>query len=151
MKQQKVIQMHKRTSGAKYISVKRYVQHEWIYDRVTIRTIDNRPIWHLFKEFINSLDEGQQFTRKDLFHAIYIEEAANALRAFESTIDHYRVYCSNLGYIDHIGRGLYCKRIDIPINATTTLIESHAYNPNPWQDWFSPKHIRRDAILRKCQ
>ncbi len=35
------------------------------YNRVEIKTIDNKPIWHLLKDYINSLDIGEIFTRKE--------------------------------------------------------------------------------------
>ena len=142
--------MRKRTRGVKYIAVKRF-HIEWLYDRVEIKTIDNRPMWHLFKDFVNSLKQGYEFTRKDLFHAIYTEESADAMRGHESTIDHYRLYCTHLGYLEHVGRALYRKRFDIPINATSKLVEKCAYNAHNWQKWFIPKSERRKAVLEQCK
>lgn len=144
--------MHKRGRGAKYISVKKYVNEEWLWDRVTVRTIDNRPMWHLFKEYVNSLKPGDFFSRKDLFRAIYFpQEAADAMRGHESTIDHYRLYCTHLGYIDRVSTGWYVKRFDIPVNATTKLVEIFAYNAHQWREWFIPKCERRKALELRCQ
>ena len=139
--------MRSRTQGAKYIAVKRFVEQKWIYDRVTIRTIGNRPMWYLFKEFINSLSQGYEFSRKDLFYAIFTEESADAIRCHETAVDKYRLYCTHVGYLEHIDRALYRKRFDIPVNATSKLIQSYAYNVRHWQEWFIPKCERRKAIL----
>jgi hypothetical protein len=144
--------MRRRARGAKYISVKRYRNQKWLWDRVEIRTIDCRPQWHLFKEYVNSLNVGTCFSRKDLFRAIFFpEDAADTMRGHESTVDHYRLYCTHLGYLEHVSNGLYRKRFDIPLNATCKLIETFAYNARQWRKWFIPKAERRKALEERCK
>jgi len=117
-------------------------------ERVEIRTINEKPLWHLFKDFINSLDDGHEFSRKELLEGIYVPKAAEALRQLETSVDHYRLYSCHIGFIDHIGRGRYIKRHSIPDEMTSTFLKKHAYNDAEWKDWFIPK---RDKLRRACE
>jgi len=141
--------MHKRTVGVnrekpQLISVRDGCQ----YKRVKIRTHNKKPIWTLFKEFINSLDNGEGFKRKDLMLAIYEREAALAMIGRETTVDHYRLYSCHIGFVEHVGTGKYIKKHSIPDEMTSTLLKKYAYNESAWQDWFIPK---RDKLRRACE
>ncbi|MCF8019850.1 MAG: hypothetical protein K9L62_10625 [Vallitaleaceae bacterium] len=105
------------------------------YRRVNIRTIDRKTIWSLLKEYINSLEDNEQFTRKDLLYAVYVEDAAKALTRVETSVDQYRRYITILGFLDHPGRGTYKKIKDLPPFLTVSKAKRAAYDRS-WRSWF---------------
>lgn len=120
-------------------------------ERISIRTINDRPLWHLFKDFINSLEKDQKFSRKDLLEHIYVPKAAEAIRSHETTVDHYRLYSCHIGYVDHVSTGQYIKKHPIPDNMTSTMLKRFAYNREEWRDWFIPKDMKIQTIKELCQ
>lgn len=119
------------------------------YNRVEIRSISNKELWTLFKEFINSLVNGQEFSRKELIDSMYVSTVSDAMRRFETAADHYRLYACHVGFLEHVGRGKYKKLCNMPIDLTTTDLKRFAYNEAPWQDWFIPKEQRLKALMKK--
>ena len=74
--------MKKRTYGInrekkQLIAIKK---DDGIFERCKIRSKNDAPIWNLFKEYINSIGVGHEFSRKDLLEAIYTPKAAAANR-----------------------------------------------------------------------
>jgi len=144
--------MHKRTVGVNR-QVKQLASYKngKQYNVVRIRTRNDRPIWELFKEYINSLEAGEEFKRKDLMYAVYIDEAAKAMISRETTVDHYRLYASNVGFVDHVSRGKYKKMHDFPEEMTSSILKKFAYNDVQWKDWFIPKNQRLLSACDACK
>lgn len=105
------------------------------FKRVEIKTINNRSIWSLLKEYINNMKVGDQFTRSDLLHSIYRKDAARALSRVETSVDQYRRYLTILEILKHPGRALYEKFNDIPKNLTISTAQKLAYDKS-WRSWF---------------
>jgi len=95
--------------------------------------------WRKTVTYINSLEVGQIFTRKDLFENVYDNEQNNfkRLRRFENAVDHYRKYLCILQFIERPGLGTYKKLYQIPIELTSSIAEKLAYGKD-WKDWFIP-------------
>lgn len=118
-------------------------------EMVKIRTIKNKPIWHLFKDYINSLEDDKKFSRKELMEGIYVPKAAAAMRQLETSVDHYRLYACHIGFVEHIGVGKYIKKHDIPNEMTTSELKKYAYNIDlHWKDWFIEEN---DKMRRACE
>lgn len=117
-----------------------------IIDRVKVRSNKNKPIWYLFKEFINGMQGSKRFSRIEMIEAIYPQKVASTLRGLQTTPDQYRRYCCLVGFIEHVGIGEYRKIADIPKELTLKVLRKHAYNEEPWQEWFIPKSIRLKTI-----
>ena len=81
-------------------------------------------MWNKFKDYINSIETGHLFTRKDiLWHVCKTRQSINQ----GSTIDVYK-RCSELhGVIGTTGRGVYIKLKDIPIDISSTEFRERAY------------------------
>lgn len=122
------------------------------YDKYPItRKLPDKSMWEAFKMFINSLPVNEEFTRKQMFEGVYDETSAKAMRRFETTVDHYRLYSCHVGYLDHIGHAKYRKLHNLPQKMTTTMLQRFARNEAPWQSWFIPKHMRIQTIKELCQ
>lgn len=120
-------------------------------ERVEITAKKKKPLWVLFKEYINSLDENQVFTRGNLFDAIYEEKTSLAVRGLETSVDHYRCYACRIGFLDHIKTGTYRKKHSIPDNMTVTMMKNWAYNNTTWKDWFSSDVSMMETVQRICE
>ena len=81
-------------------------------------------MWDKFKKYINSIENGSLFTRKDILW--YVCKTKQSV-SHGSTIDVYK-RCSELhGIISTTGRGTYIKLRDIPINMSSTEFRERAY------------------------
>lgn len=126
------------------------IQSDGYYKIVRILSKDDRPLWTLFIEYINSIEIGQEITRTDVLENTYITEVAPALRSKMNTVDTYRLYACRLGYLDIKKRGIYIKKHNIPTNVKLTIVKSLVYNNHPWEEWFIPKNQRRKEIEKIC-
>ena len=129
--------MKKRTVG---INCEK--QHLVIIDgiRNRVQTHDNVPIWTLFKEYINSMPDGYDFTRQRLLNSVYTVN----MKSYKTTVDQYRNFLTRLGFIQ-LGeeRGTYKKICDIPMRLTLPKIRK-ALKSRDWKEWFIPVHERLD-------
>lgn len=106
---------------------------------------NSTPVWKLLKNYINSLEMDQQFTRKDLLDLIEDFE-------YFGSMDFYRYLLTKLEYIDSIRPGLFIKKDVIPENATLALIRTFADDSeDSWIAWFVPKEDRKNQIRKICE
>lgn len=105
------------------------------YKRVQVRTIDGKTIWGLFKSFLNNLKDGSEFTRREMLHAVYVEDAAKALTRVQTSLDQYRRFITILGFLGHPKRATYTKLQDIPDFLTISTAKKVAYD-RTWKSWF---------------
>ena len=103
--------------------------------RVKLRNPKN-TIWSSVKEFINALEPNEEFKRKEILNYIYTVNMA----PYENIVDWYRHLLTILKFLDHVGRGLYKKKCDVPIKLTTTQLREYAYG-NSWKSWFIPLEL----------
>jgi len=144
----------KRTVGInRAIKQKVTVRDGWQYKTIEVRSIGGLSLWELFKQFINSIPVGSDFTRKDLLYALYTRESAEAIRAKETTPDQYRNRCCHVGLIEVIGRGKYRKLHDIPEKLTSSHLSKSAaiYSSRTWRMWAVPKYKRVEALIEACK
>ena len=106
------------------------------YGRTEIRTIDDRPIWSLMKEYINSLDVNQIITRKNLLVAVYGNLGIYMSR-YPSTVDGYTRCIKIVNCIEKFERGKYRKLKNIPIDLSISKLKKHV-SGNNWKTWFIP-------------
>jgi hypothetical protein len=81
--------------------------------------------WHELRNFINSKPKLQIFTRKEMVRAVH--GSVNNfpyLPKYELTIDHYRRFLTVIGYISHVGRGLYMVVKPIPEGMSRRYLET---------------------------
>lgn len=102
-----------------------------------IRTHQDRPIWVLVKEYINSLLINQEFTRTQLLRAVYTTQA----NGFSASIDCYIGYLKIFGFLSGNGKGTYKKLYNIPEKLTTTALVRAACDQS-WKKWFVPLYER---------
>jgi hypothetical protein len=133
---------------SKYIMLKG--TNEQKPERIAITSKKKKPLWVLFKDYINSLNENQIFTRGDLFDAIYEERTSLAIRSLETSIDHYRLYACHIGFLDRVETGTYRKLHSIPDNMTVTMMKKWAYNDLTWKDWFIDDKSKLETIQILC-
>lgn len=122
------------------------------YDKYPVTYKDKtKSLWELFKSYINSLPDGTEFTRKQMFNGVYDKTTAKVLRGHENAIDHYRLHSCHVGYLDHIGRAKYQKLHNLPQKLTSTMIKRFAFGYSPWEKWFIPKYIKMQSIKNLCK
>jgi len=102
---------------------------------IEITTLGNNPIWTLLKKYINSLEIGRKFRRKNLLRSVYDMNVSEALNHSQTSIDTYRVYITRLGCIEHVKRGVYKKIMDVPEQLTSSNAKKLAYEEK-WKIWF---------------
>ena len=96
-----------------------------------VSTINDRPIWDLLKEYVNSLPTNHIFSRKEMLNKIY---TAN-MQCTENVTDKYRRLLTIVNVLKIVDRGKYKKLRNIPVHLTTTQLKKIA-NPNSWESWF---------------
>lgn len=85
--------------------------------------------WEKFKKFVNSLSEGESFTRTAIKNAV----GENPSRP--TTVDSYRRMCEVAGYTRKGSRpGLYVKVKNIPRDALKNDIKEEAYGYRNYDD-----------------
>ena len=134
--------MHNRTSG---VNCKKKqltsIQYRNTCKIIEIHAKDNRSLWELFKEFYNSIDIDQLFTRKEMFLGTYDRESAAAMRSQPTTtVDVYRCCLKNLGMLELIKPGTYKKKMHLPKSVTISKIHKMSKDNKGWKAWFVPLH-----------
>jgi hypothetical protein len=133
--------MKKRTVGINRVKKQLIaVMEDGKYKRREIKTKKETPLWYQFKEFINSLEINQRFTRGELLYAVYDEKVVPSLRGINNTADTYRSYLRKLGMVVHIKAGIYEKKMHIPSQVTLTTITKATKEVGKWKGWFMPLH-----------
>jgi len=112
-----------------------YRIHTWEQDEtgklVPVTTKDNRSIWDLLKEFINSMSDNDIFTRRDMLHYIYGIDSTH-----RGTVDTYRNLLTKIGILEMtLKPGRYKRIRNIPNELTTKLLQEMT-NQNSWKSWF---------------
>lgn len=102
-----------------------------------ITTHGNLTIWGLMKNFINSLEKGSVFTRKELLESVYEIEMGTRM----TTVDTYRATLLRSKFIEFVERGKYRKLLNIPESTTRSdLIDKVIMRQKTWKEWFIPLH-----------
>lgn len=90
-------------------------------------------LWERMRDYINRCGIGYILTRPELMHELKRTES-------ESTIDTYRNYLTQAGYLRKYGFGLYKIAKEIPMMSLTNL-KAEAYEPKakhePYLTWGS--------------
>lgn len=121
--------MYKRRYG-KYISV--YNKEKLRYERVEVSTLYKAgTIWKRLREFINSMDVGTIFTRKQMVKELVHPDLR---KGHQLTIDLYRVTLDRVGFLKHVERGKYQIVNHIP-DIAISRITRVAYKEK-WKVWF---------------
>ena len=82
--------------------------------------------WKNIKQYINSIEKGNLFTRKELIEKIYNE--SDKVRCY-TRIDVLRRQLELNGFINKTNKsGVFIKLHDIPIDLTTNELYLRAYN-----------------------
>ena len=106
-------------------------------ERHEIRTKDDRPVWTLLKEYINSLPIGRLFTRQQMLDSIYTLDVSK----IDPAADYYKGWLNKLGFISTDRPAVYVKECHIPMHLTITKVKAAATDKG-WQGWFIPLHER---------
>jgi hypothetical protein len=97
-----------------------------------ITTIDDKPIWDLLKEYINSMPMSYTLSRIDIIRSIYnINHVYVSLR----TLDNYLYELRAVNVLKRVKSGKYQKLRDIPIKLTTSQLMKIS-NKSSWESWF---------------
>lgn len=110
------------------------------YKMTRIHSKEDKPLWNLVVEYFNSLEIGQQFTRTDLLEHTYETNVTKAMKGRMTTVDTYRAYLRKLGFLSHVGNGVYQKELNFPKGLTLTIIRSAVKDMSTWKGWFVPLH-----------
>lgn len=100
--------------------------------------------WEKFKKFVNSVPEGQVFTRTAM-KAVVGESPSRP-----TTVDSYRRMCELTGYIRKGSRpGLYIKVKNIPKGALKNDVKEEAYGYRNYDDrsWLRTKYLTVEEPL----
>lgn len=81
--------------------------------------------WGTFCSFIRNVKRGSSFTRSELKEACKIPLGKRS--SSEITMDNYRNYLTQAGYLHKSGRGVYRKAKQIPSSFTVTQVLKEAY------------------------
>jgi hypothetical protein len=100
-------------------------------------------LWERTRTYINNLEPGTIFTRRNLFDGVY---GHSRFCRKETTVDHYRLYFTMLKYVDHVGHGKYKKVEQIPIQFTSENIKIVCYDKS-WQSWFIDDIEQRIEVI----
>ncbi len=110
---------------------------------VNCKRSNGKSIWENTKKFINSLQENEEFTRRQFLHTIYTDPRVTR---YETTADHYRNQLTHAGFIGWVSIGIYRKIENIPKDLNTTNLRKFARDKS-WRTWF----MTREDRLKSCQ
>lgn len=84
-------------------------------------------IYQKVKDFINTLKVGDTFTRQELIKATNTEEGIKQFHDYNSTMDNYRNYFTQAGYLKTLKRGQYkiLKMPDSKLTQVTLMTEAY--------------------------
>ena len=88
-------------------------------------------IWKRLREYINSMDVGTIFTRKQMIKELVDPDLR---KGHQLTIDLYRVTLDRVGFLEHVERGKYKVISHIP-DIAISRITRVAYKEK-WKVWF---------------
>jgi len=97
-----------------------------------ITTIDDRPIWDLLKEYLNSIPKGCIISRVKIIRSIY---DINHNYVSLGTLDDYIYELKAVNVLKVVKSGKYQKLRDIPTHLTTSQLKKIS-NKNCWESWF---------------
>ena len=105
------------------------------YDHLVAKKHGGSSIWSIIREFVNTININDTFTRKELLFYIYEE---NSVDAHRHTPDCYRNDLCHCCFIEKTDkRGVYKKLRHIPENMTTSQVRTIGYDKT-WTEWFVP-------------
>lgn len=100
---------------------------------------EKTKIWTRFLEFIDSIEVGKKFARKNLLYSIYgINEKAFVFKQKSvTTVDNYRAILTKCGILEvtENSRGVYKKVMNVPKNLSYSVAVKMAYDSS-WKQWF---------------
>lgn len=97
-----------------------------------------KPLWECIKKYINKIEVGKTFTRKEMIDYLYTNKPYDK----QLTMDSYRLSLESCGFIEKTDNvGVYLKKYDIPMELKTSTIRKAMRDPS-WKQWFSPMHER---------
>lgn len=110
-------------------------------------------MWQAFKNYINSIEDGVEFSRSDMLKKLYDKDTALALSGGGmNSIDTYRNRCTVGGFLKSSGFGKYVKLHNIPENLSITLLVKivRGFTDEEWKEWFIPAEQRVEIIKEAC-
>jgi hypothetical protein len=115
------------------------------------QTLEDRPVWPLLKEFLDTIKIGERFTREEKLDYIYTTKHRASLDSYVTNADLYRRYLINIGFVEFVRSTVYLKKYNIPKNASLQLIMKYSYPKKSWKNWFIPPEDRIKEIYRECK
>lgn len=102
----------------------------------------DKNLWTVLKEFINSININETFTRKEMLAHIYDFN----FNVHRHTTDCYRNDLCHCGFIEKTEkRGVYKKIRHIPIGMTMTQVRKIGYDKT-WTEWFVPLETKLEKM-----
>ena len=106
----------------------------------------DNSIWKRTKDFINSLENGSEFTRQELLNFIHTD----AFTYICTTVDVYRKIFTNLGFVKYKSTSIYIKVWSIPSSLKLDIAKKEAYPKESWKEWFIPLYKRLGVKEEEC-
>jgi hypothetical protein len=102
--------------------------------------------WNFICKFINSYNDGDIVTRKEMREAFVLAKyGINSEVFIRSTLDGYKRLLTRIGVLEDVSRGKYKKLHSIPSTLTSTGARRIATELPNWKDWFMTIEDRLDS------
>lgn len=89
------------------------------------------------KLYLTLVEVGELVTRKELVKTLTKDK-------YTYTLDSYRLWFTNAGYLEHVGRGVYKKVKEIPDLLSSRDLRKEAYpHYMEWSEYKHPEWYRR--------
>lgn len=97
---------------------------------------NTQTIWDKFKDYINSFEDEDLITRKNMITSLRDVDYYFAKKRNVTTIDTYKNYVTQGEFLETVSPGTYKKLRSIPKNLTLSILKKVVYE-RKWILWFA--------------